>query len=402
MSLSSTQISNQITTKYSALQATETANQFKLTLPGGKEYRVVTNDSGIATSVTRDNPSDSRWDKFKTSIANFFGTSNNARALKVFQRMDANPGNIVATNATNATTRVQAAFRGFIARKDLKKENEFGFKPMVNQKANRTYYFDPKKQMHHLRSPDNPVPNGSHGSYKKVIKEDDHYIALRPIRLKFNSDHEKKHQQTLRELSGYDSIVQACVVESDLILAQNGGKEVRSEFTKKGKNLQLSQYRQACKDMGNAHAKGIVFRDIKNSNFVVNGRNGMVRFIDLDDVATSDSGTYRKRCGTPKMLTRNIFAGKASGDISLIKTGDNYAMLISMIEGTDRTLRYDISDNNGLNNNGILNTRNESKFQFWVETYIQPEHQKDTLKFLSNPSENPLEVPLHTMIKWDG
>ena len=130
--------------------------------------------------------------------------------------------------------------------------------------------------------------------------------------------------------------------------------------------------------MADAHSKGIVFRDIKNRNFVVSSDKGMVRFIDLDDVETPDTGYFNGRTGTRQYYTAPIHLGKKDGDLDLIKCGDNYAMLLTICEGTGLKL----GRNDGRYNNGILNSSNEDRFKGWVGQQIQPEYRQATLDFL--------------------
>jgi len=62
------------------------SNTFTLTLSQGsqtKQYTIVTDNDNRVISATRITPGTSTWDKLKTVLANFFGTSNNARIVKL-------------------------------------------------------------------------------------------------------------------------------------------------------------------------------------------------------------------------------------------------------------------------------------------------------------------------------
>ncbi|WP_421196224.1 hypothetical protein [Aeromonas jandaei] len=88
MSLSISEINSQIT-EPNRIESKDN-NTFTLTLNhDGKEkkYIITHNEENRVVSATRLKPGISTWAKFKTVLANFFGTSNNARIVKIMSKM---------------------------------------------------------------------------------------------------------------------------------------------------------------------------------------------------------------------------------------------------------------------------------------------------------------------------
>ena len=100
-------------------------------------------------------------------------------------------------------------------------------------------------KMQNLRTPNKKVSNGPKGGFKQLVAKDERYVALKGIMQQFDPTYERNRRPILAALSQYRSDVQARVVERNLMLAQNGGREVHTEMVKKGKTLNISQYRQA-------------------------------------------------------------------------------------------------------------------------------------------------------------
>ncbi|NOH72944.1 hypothetical protein F0225_16620 [Vibrio pectenicida] len=403
MSLTSRQIHQHITTKHNALQITGNDKDITLTLPVKKVYRVLVDANGKATSVIRDNPKQLFGAKCKTSIANFLSKSNSARALKVLQKMDINCGQILGEcNKENAVTTIQAAFRGFVARRSLTPENDFGFKKMSNENHGRTYYFDPKNKNTHLRTPDHSVKFGNAGTFKTVTHSDPSFIQLSNPSISL--DAAKDENKLADELSQFSSVCQSRYVEDKTVLARNGGSEIAELRRKYNKKLPLDSFRLACEDLSAMHHSDIYMRDIKPENMVI--KDGIAKHIDLDFVTTPKGGTYpfEQVCGTPYMVTRGLIKERESGDKERIKgalkSGDQFAMLQTIMYATGSSqVNYQVRRHDGVAKMGITITNAHRQ---WVTDNVLPSHRADVLRFLANPTASPLSAPLHLLLKWDN
>lgn len=403
MSLNNRQIHHHITTKYNALQTTGNDKEFTLTLPVKKVYRVLVDSNGKATSVIRQNPKQLFGAKCKTSVANLLNKSNSARALKVLQKMDINCAKVIDEHhKENAVTTIQAAFRGFTIRRELTPENELGFKKMANKHHNRTYYFDAKNKNSHLRTPDHRVKFGNAGAFKTVTHSDPTFIQLSNPSISL--DAAKKENQLADELSQFSSICQSRYVEDKTVLARNGGNEIADQRRKYNRKFPLESFRLACEELTAMHNSDVYMRDIKPENMVI--KNGLARHIDLDFVTTPKGGTYpmEQLCGTPYMITKGLIKERESGDKERIKkalkSGDQFAMLQTMMYATGGSkLSYYVRRHNGIDSMGISITSAHSQ---WVKDNVLPTHRADVLRFLVNPSANPLPSALHLLLKWDS
>ena len=403
MSLTTRQIQQHITTKHNALQITGNDKDITLTLPVKKVYRVLVDANGKATSVVRDNPKQLFGAKCKTSIANFLSKSNNARVLKVLQKMDMDCGQIIdECNKGNAVTTIQAAFRGFVARRSLTPENDFGFKKMSNENHGRTYYFDSKNKNTHLGTPDHRVRFGNAGAFKTVTRSDPSFIQL--LNPSISHDAAINANKLADELSQFSSVCQSRYVEDKTVLARNGGSEIAALRRKYNKKLPLDSFRVACEDLTTMHYSDIYMRDIKPENMVI--KNGIAKHIDLDFVTTQKGGTYplEQLCGTPYMITNGLIKERESGDKGRIKValkaGDQFAMLQTMMYATGgNRLSYQVRRHDGVDKIGITIT---TAHEQWVKDNVLPNHRADVLKFLANPSASPLSAPLHLLVKWDN
>ena len=167
--------------------------------------------------------------------------------------------------------------------------------------------------------------------------------------------------------------------------------------------MDISQYKQACKDMDDANKEGTYFRDIKNENFVVknkssDGRPPMVKFIDIDMVVTKKyQRHYANRCGTPGFVTNQLLEGKRQGNTTALKSSDQYAMLLSMMEATDKDCAVFIG---GPHNNGIINEQNKDSINKWIDKHVTQDCKEEITNFLKNPSQFPLTGKLSDKLKW--
>ncbi|WP_114784775.1 IQ calmodulin-binding motif-containing protein [Vibrio tetraodonis] len=403
MNLTIRQIHQHITTKHNALQATDNNNEFILTLPVKKVYRVLVDADGKATSVIRENPKQLFGAKCKTSIANFLSKSNNAKALKVLQKMDMDCGQIInECNKDNAVTTIQAAFRGFVARRSLTPENDFGFKKMTNENHGRTYYFDSTRENPHLRTPDHRVKFGSAGAFKTVTHADSSFVQLSNPSISLEAA--KNENQLADELSQFSSVCHSRYVEDKTVLARNGGSEIADQRRKYNRKFPLESFRLACQDLAAMHNLDIYMRDIKPENMVI--KDGVARHIDLDFVTTPNGGTYplEQLCGTPYMITKGMIKERESGDKERIKkalkSGDQFAMLQTIMYATGGSkLSYQVRRHDGIGKMGVAIT---NAHKDWARDNILPQHKNHVLKFLANPTASPLPAPLHLLIKWDN
>ncbi|MHC9247737.1 hypothetical protein [Aeromonas jandaei] len=88
MSLSASQINSQITAENFIKSTNDESFTLTLNHDGiNKAYTIKTDANNRVVSATRIEPGTSTWDKLKTALANFFGTSNNARIVKEMNKM---------------------------------------------------------------------------------------------------------------------------------------------------------------------------------------------------------------------------------------------------------------------------------------------------------------------------
>ncbi|MFB2875242.1 hypothetical protein [Aeromonas jandaei] len=140
MSLSASQIKSQITAA-NFIRSTDD-NLFTLTLKHDgkdKKYTINIDANNRVVSATRIELGTSTWDKLKTALANFFGTSNNVRIVKEMNNLSNNEIGSIKKSAIERHNKnelerqhnmdVDTKIRNFVFKADTYKEN---FDPLNN------------------------------------------------------------------------------------------------------------------------------------------------------------------------------------------------------------------------------------------------------------------------------
>ena len=272
--------------------------------------------------------------------------------------------------------------------------------PKAEQKA------APTSRLPEAAKPDPKDPDVLKGKRKILTGQDKTQVALewrQPI-----SGNEMKQINAIAEhLKSYQSCAPAIAVNNRLVLAKNGGVDLRQHC--KNKTIKMNMFHDVCKDLRKIHENGMALRDIKPENMTL-GSDGKIKFIDLDDTyipgVTNRKGMFAQRgsnvmavTGSAGYLTEGLLRVRESNDKELFRC-DNYALLVTMAE----TTCYDF-DNLGATEkfpeNTIFEHRHRPKLYQWVETYIKPDYQQEVYDFLSDPALSYFDKPLEEVINWD-
>ncbi|WP_133405725.1 serine/threonine-protein kinase [Parashewanella tropica] len=275
------------------------------------------------------------------------------------------------------------------------------------------------------------------GGRKFVDNRDGQTIQLVILKGKriFTDAEIRLNRYVLRLLSPYKSICPCVIIDRNTVLAPDGGKEVFRDVIAKHKKLSVSQFEPFCRQMMEAHHRGIYFGDIKPDNFVIANDGEPVVLIDLDSVTTFDllkDAHVHPKVYKNQNLDRNYTLGYTTKKLVLSrdlkslepqdksrmkkmnKATDEYALLLSMMESTchrNRPIqvpfdkREHIDYFHRLTYRGILEPGNATRqcaenIRYWVENNIKPEYQSQVRLLLKDPAKNPLDVPLYRMVRW--
>ena len=162
------------------------------------------------------------------------------------------------------------------------------------------------------------------------------------------------------------------------------------------------------------HCRGIFLRDIKPENLAIgeitNDDNEVSRrifFIDTDETVLPDFDGYgQKDTGqyTPAYLTLDIKIGRDQGNVESLKIGDEYAMLVSIIETTStdsklKSITY-FEGNELTPPETIITSDNTDSVMTWIHENIKKEFRIRVFNFLSSPTTSPLPCSLFHVIRW--
>ncbi len=123
------------------------------------------------------------------------------------------------------------------------------------------------------------------------------------------------------------------------IIAENGGVDLYVHCLKNNR-VKIEAYRQSVEDLAHMYGRRIFIRDIKSENLTIdfskNSSSGTVHFIDTDETALPQLNNYADTRDieykyTERLVTPEILSGRRKGDFDILKIGDEYAMLLTMI-----------------------------------------------------------------------
>ena len=387
-------------------------------------------------SVVRNYEPTQCCDWIKTKLAHFFGMSNRKRIERVLldnpslfrtqQHQPAEPISIPSTVSV-ATPLLSGEQRPFYALSMATKQHLDVIAPdfeskraaatnnltasgrfyVVESRTGNKVFCDTQEKLPPIWRPVNRVTatDERSGSEKKVVAEDGRYVELKSHKPRKFASCKEKFDKIAEALSPFKTCCASRLLDGDTVIALKGGNQDLYEYSKRHR-VPIKAFKPALVDLQRMHEQDIYLRDIKSENLTI--RDGIVLFIDTDEAAIPALNNYdesKDRKGespkyTPTLLTSEILSGRKAGHKGILRIGDDYAMLLTIIEtnSNDKKLQSitqaPAGNSHFMPNTTLFNSGNTRKLQQWVQINIKDGYQQQVIGFLQNPVGKPLQVPL--------
>ncbi|MCL1078140.1 hypothetical protein D5R81_09670 [Parashewanella spongiae] len=380
---------------------------------------------------------------------NLMARIENRQSIKPWQAYKARKNQKI----TNEKQPTDKAPDGFVTMTYTSKED-----PSVSH----SYLIDKKQMLPPIRQPKVNVQPGNvqpKGAFKEVVERDENYIKLKGFRPGIidtdylleltEAEANEQRQAQLEELKSalYGNSFTGTSIAPGLLgvysgpegqlLAANGGEDLQKIiFGTQGRGITtkiipLKAYQQLCKDIAQAHEHSIYFRDIKSANLLyrdtlegVSGEkikleNPRVMMIDIDDLVSPTVGQKHRCVGTYYYSTYELLEARLSYETDsperkskaegVLKSADDYALLLCLLEGTSTEIRgipFTPHDENlpysgGLNNKANVDSVQQDVIYDAVEQIVLSEDVPKVLNFLSDPIKFPLDKHVLEVIDWN-
>ncbi|RYV01580.1 hypothetical protein SOPP22_14460 [Shewanella sp. OPT22] len=320
----------------------------------------------------------------------------------------------------NVQLRKNAAF-------GLKKDNKCIKMTVKSDNPNkRVYLVDPKGILPTTRKPipelASPVST-SESTSKQLVASDGEFITLAPKdpdRSESDDFADKRNEKIriiwsdIKNALGKDHMEWGCSIVPGLlgmsheseIHSASGGADVERYLEERGCQP-LGIYKQACIDLAELNRKGIYLRDIKNSNFVIkketttaSGRtvtinNPEVKFIDLDGALTPNFGIAKESYVSAHKITKELLIKGNAEDKQALKSGDQYAMILTMFEGRFPEaidLKANLDNGEPFPTGYLTDADYTGKGMLidFIHSHVDIDHRVKVVEFMTDPVSNPL------------
>ena len=267
-------------------------------------------------------------------------------------------------------------------------------------KEQMRYFFDPKRKLPPYRTPKDKLDKKwqDKGGYKKLIAEDDDFVALEMFPSHQLSTQQQMDMNTIaRALIKYTSFSPCIAISDSLIIAKNEGICLNFHL-RVNKEITIFPFESICKDLADAHKNLIFHRDISLENITI--FKNTLKLIDTEDVALPELNNYSLLCGKQQYATVELMHGKTQGSKEMLRAADDYALLVTMMLATTADIKLPkTSQQHPIPMNSIYYGQS-LKVCSWLTVAIKANYYSCVLDFVKSPSKNPLDISIHEAINW--
>lgn len=285
-------------------------------------------------------------------------------------------------------------------------ENDYGYKKIPL--GGKDFYVTSATIQKPLYKPVEEPRRITQGKTEKMIAMDDHFVALeRHAHRDSYSPQEQHDMQTRLDLfQEHPCIVKAWVVDSRLIIAENGGTNVRKLHVQEDSKIQLKQYKPFLEFVTELHKRGGRLCCVSNDNLLCPNDNGSLNFTGWKYIATQEVGKFDEAVFDKYIYTQSLI-DKINEKSELeerkkwMEVAEKHALLLMVCEGTSPRLASRINAHSTREcPKTKLTAENQNEFLSWVSQKVKAGNRKDVILFLKDPVKNPLKPAISEVLKF--
>ncbi|MGB0893870.1 MAG: hypothetical protein ACPGUD_05630 [Parashewanella sp.] len=250
------------------------------------------------------------------------------------------------------------------------------------------------------------------GGRMEVSMANEHFVQLnvRWKRDKFTAKEAQANLAICRAVHEYDAFVPAVIIDPFTVLTPQAGLELHADILaiRCFSSVKVHQFKKLCEQLAQLHEKGIFHRDISTYNITLKTISSPCQLIDLKDMAIPELDNYNKYRGTRRFMPESLAVSAINGDFQVLKSKDEYSLLISMLMATAGKEVLDASiDKDEAGNGFYANVIFRSKaamtaINCWIIDNVRKDYRSNVHDFLLAPHQKGLPVPLYKTIIWEA